>query len=345
LKTIRWKDGVVITVDQTLLPHRLVHLKLRTPNQIAKAIKNMKIRGAPLLGAAAALALAQTVYKSKAKSRASLLKELQKTAVLIKTTRPTAVNLFNSVDAVLKMAEEHPCSLKELRRYLIKKCLELIAEDAKVNRALSLHGAELIDTGDTVLTHCNAGELATVEYGTALGVIAAAHRRGKNIRVIATETRPLLQGARLTAYELKRKRIPFALITDNMVGYLMAQGIIDKVLVGADRILMSGHVINKIGTYTIAVLAKEHGIPFYVAAPTTTIDSENSVEEVVIEERNPKEVLELGGLRIAPKGIKTFNPAFDITPPHLVSALITEKGVIEVKPPKIRALLDASDGR
>jgi methylthioribose-1-phosphate isomerase len=320
---------LVVTVDQTKLPEKFVYLKLKTPKEIAEAIKNMKIRGAPLLGAAAALALAQTAYKSKPKTKKDLLEKLEKTSKLIKSTRPTAVNLFNSIDLVLDEAKKYEGAVKEFKDFVVKKCLEIVDMDAQINRMLSLKGAELIVDGDKILTHCNAGELATVQYGTALGVIKAAFRQGKKIQVVATETRPLLQGARLTAFELKKEKIPFILITDNMVGWVMQKGMISKVVVGADRILMSGHVINKIGTYSIAVLAKHHGIPFYVAAPISTIDQKSRVEEVIIEERKPEEILRFCGCKVAPKNTKVYNPAFDITPPELITGIITEKGVIK----------------
>ena len=339
MRTISWRKGLVVTVDQTKLPKKLVYLKLKTPKEVAKAIKEMRIRGAPLLGAASALALAQTAYKSKTKTKEGLLRELKKTGKLIKATRPTAVNLFNSIDLVLGEAEKFEGTFKEFKDFVIKKCLEIVEADAKVNYTLSLKGAELIFDGDKVLTHCNAGDLATVQYGTALGVIKAAFRQGKKIQVVATETRPLLQGARLTAFELKRERIPFTLITDNMVGWVMQKGMVDKVVVGADRILMSGHVINKIGTYSIAVLAKHHRIPFYVAAPTSTIDRKSRVGEVVIEERKPEEILSFCGCRIAPKNIKVYNPAFDITPPELVTGIITEKGIVKPTPEDLEKIL------
>ena len=328
MKTIRWSKGLIVTIDQTRLPEKLVYIKLRNPREIADAIKNMKIRGAPLIGAAAALALAQTAYHSKAKNAEDFINELKKTANLIRSTRPTAVNLFNAIDYILKLTKEFKGSVKELKKHILDECFRLVNKDYEINRQLSLKGAELIEDGDCILTHCNAGELATVGYGTALGVIKAAFMQGKKINVIITETRPLLQGARLTAFELKKAKIPFTLITDNMVGYVMWKGLIRKVIVGADRILLSGHVINKIGTYTIAVLAQKHSIPFYVAAPTSTIDSKNKIEDVIIEERKPDEVLTFMGRRITPKNVKVLNPAFDITPPELIAGIITEKGVI-----------------
>ncbi|MHC1564609.1 MAG: S-methyl-5-thioribose-1-phosphate isomerase [Candidatus Hecatellaceae archaeon] len=338
MRTIRWENGVVVTVDQSLLPRRLAFISLRNPRQVVKALKGMKIRGAPLIGAAAALALAQTAYKLKGKPKEKVLSELYRTARLVKAARPTAVNLFNAVDYVLRKAEEYH-SDRDFAQYVVDICLGFVEADAEINRMLGIHGAKLISPKDRILTHCNAGALATVEYGTALGVIREAREQGKSISVLATETRPLLQGARLTAFELKRMGVPFKLITDSMVGYVMYKGLVDKVIVGADRILSSGHVINKIGTYTIAVLAGRHGIPFYVAAPTTTFDLETPLDRVIIEERDAKEVLEVQGIRIAPRGVEALNPAFDITPPELVSAIITEKGVVKAKPDRIRSLL------
>jgi len=337
LRTIRWDNGVIVTVDQTLLPRKLKFIRLKNPREVVKALRTMKIRGAPVIGAAAALALAQVAYKLRNRPREKILEALYRAARMVREARPTAVNLFNAVDYVLREAENCP-EEENFAQYVVDKCLEYVEEDARRNRLLSIEGAKLISPKDRILTHCNAGELATVEYGTALGVIREAYLQGKNVSVLATETRPLLQGARLTAFELKRLGIPFKLITDNMVGYVMYRGLVDKVIVGADRILASGHVINKIGTYTIAVLAHRHGIPFYVAAPTTTFDLETPLERVVIEERNQREVLEIQGVRIAPRGVEALNPAFDITPPELVSAIITEKGVIPPKPEKIREI-------
>lgn len=339
MKTIRWNRGLIVTIDQTKLPEKLVYIKLRTPKEISDAIKDMKVRGAPLIGAAAALALAQTAYYSKAKNVDDFISELKKTASLIRSTRPTAVNLFNVTDYILKLAEEFDGSVEKLRKYVIGECLKLINRDYEINRQLSFKGAELINDGDSILTHCNAGELATVGYGTALGVIKTAFTQGKKINVIITETRPLLQGARLTAFELKKAKIPFTLITDNMVGYVMWKGLVHKVVVGADRVLLSGHVINKIGTYTIAVLAQKHGIPFYVAAPTSTIDSKGSIKDVIIEERKPEEVLTCMGKRITPGNVKVLNPAFDITPPELITGIITEKGIVKPLTEEIKNLI------
>lgn len=327
MRTIEWRDGTVITIDQMKLPHETVFLEMKTCDDIAEAIKNMKIRGAPLLGAAAAYALALAVYHSKAKNRGELINELEMAAEILRRTRPTAVNLFWALERILGKAKTFSGSVKELTAFVVEEAKQMADEDAEVNRLIGKHGAELICDGDLILTHCNAGALATVEYGTALGVIRAAWEQGKRIRVIATETRPKLQGARLTAYELKRDGIPVTLVTDNMVGYIMYKQLADKVIVGADRIVQDA-VINKIGTFTIAVLAKEHKIPFYVAAPKSTFDLTRKSANVTIEERKPEEVTHIGSQRIAPEGVDVLNPAFDITPLKYVTAIICESGIL-----------------
>jgi methylthioribose-1-phosphate isomerase len=245
---------------------------------------------------------------------------------MLRKTRPTAVNLFWAVERILNKARKKEGVVKEIVQTIIEEAEKISDEDAEANRKMGFYGAQLLNNGDVILTHCNAGSLATVEYGTALGVIRAATAQGKKIKVVATETRPLLQGARLTAYELKRDGIPVRLITDSMVGYVMFNGLINKVIVGADRIVRDA-VFNKIGTYTIAVLAKEHNIPFYVAAPTSTFDLVRSTEEVEIEQRKPEEVLYCGSKRTAPEDIEVLNPAFDATPLEYVTAIICEKGV------------------
>ncbi|MEM3737011.1 MAG: S-methyl-5-thioribose-1-phosphate isomerase [Candidatus Bathyarchaeia archaeon] len=328
METIRWQNGVIIAIDQTKLPHRLTRLRLKSPKEVADAIREMKIRGAPLLGAAAALALAQAAYRSKAKNKKQLLQDLEEAAELIKSTRPTAVNLFHGVKVILDYARGLDGEdLSEVVRSIIDRCLRLLDEDAEVNMRLSKIGAALLSEKETVLTHCNAGAFATVQHGTALGVIIQAHREGKRVEVIATETRPLLQGARLTAYELSSEGVPVRIIPDSAAGLVMQRGMVGKVILGADRILATGHVINKVGTYMLAVLARENRVPFFVVAPTSTIDPASRVDEVIIEERPPEEILEFSGKRIAPKGVGAFNPAFDITPPKFVSAIVTEKGV------------------
>jgi len=326
LRTIGWKDGAVITIDQTKLPNKTVFLKMKRCDEVASAIKEMKIRGAPLIGVAAAHGLALTACHSKAKDRDELIEEMKGSAEVLRKSRPTAVNLFWAVDRILERAEETLGNATDVAEAVVDEAQKMADEDVEVNRKMGEHGARLIKNGDVVLTHCNAGSLATVDYGTALGVIRAAWEKGKKIRVVATETRPKLQGARLTAYELKRDGVPVTLITDSMVGYIMSKQLVNRVLVGADRIVQDA-VINKIGTYTVAVLAHEHDIPFYVAAPRSTFDLNQTSEDVVLEERNPEEVTHFGHQRIAPSGIDVLNPAFDITPMKYVDAIICETGV------------------
>jgi len=326
MRTIEWRNGTVFTLDQTRLPLETITLKITTCDQMAEAIKHLRVRGAPLLGASAAFALALTAYHSKAINKEALLGELESAAETIKNTRPTAVNLFWATDRVLNKVQGFSGSTEALKALVVQEAQKIADEDTEQNRAIGRNGAALIKDGDTILTHCNAGELATVEYGTALGVIRAAWEQGKKIKVIADETRPLLQGARLTAYELKRDGIPVTLITDNMVGYVMHKGLVNCVVVGADRIVQDA-VFNKIGTYGVAVLAKEHNVPFYVAAPKSTFDLKRKAADVVIEERNPLEVTHFGGRQIAASGVDVLNPAFDATPLKYVSAIICESGV------------------
>jgi methylthioribose-1-phosphate isomerase len=337
MRTIKWCDGTVLTVDQTRLPHEIVTLELTTVDQMAEAIKNLRIRGAPLLGAAAGFALALAAYHSTAKDTKNLLAELEKAGTIVKGTRPTAVNLFWAIDRVLRQARYFSGNVEGLKELVLEEAQRIADEDAEANQAIGKNGARLIHDGDTVLTHCNAGELATVEFGTALGVIRAAWNEGKKIKVIATETRPLLQGARLTAYELKRDGIPVTLITDNMVGYVMHKHLVNAVVVGADRIVQDA-VVNKIGTFTVAVLAKEHGVPFYVAAPTSTFDLTHTSTNVIIEERKPTEVTHIGSQQIAASDVEVINPAFDITPLTYVSAIISESRVYDKNDfPKFRS--------
>lgn len=327
MRTLEWKDGVAITIDQTKLPTRTILLNMKGCGDVASAIKEMKIRGAPLIGVAAAFGLALTAYHSKTLRREQLMKELETSAQILRKTRPTAVNLFWAINRVLTKAKETTGDKKEVTEAVINEAKRMADEDIEVNHKMGEHGSSLVENGDVILTHCNAGGLATVGYGTALGVIFASWERGKKIRVIATETRPQLQGARLTAYELKRENIPVTLITDNMVGFVMAKKQVNLVIVGADRIVKDA-VINKIGTYSIAVLAKAHDIPFYVAAPISTMDLSHTSSEVIIEEREPKEVTHFRSRRIAPKNIEVMNPAFDITPMKYISGIITEIGVL-----------------
>ena len=326
MRMIKWQNGTVITPDQTKLPLQEVTLEIKTVEQMAEAIKTLRVRGAPLLGAAAGFGVALAAYHSKAKTKEKLISELEDAGSIIKLQRPTAVNLFWGIDRVLNKARSVSGSLEELKATVIAEAQKIADEDAAQNRAIGKNGAVLIVDGDTILTHCNAGELATVEYGTALGVVRAAWEQGKKIKVIADETRPLLQGARLTVYELKRDGIPVTLITDNMAGYVMSKGLVNKVIVGSDRIVQDG-VVNKIGTYSVAVLAHEHGIPFYVAAPKSTFDLAHKSVDVIIEERKPEEVTCIGSQQIAPDSVNVMNPAFDITPLKYVTAIICESRV------------------
>jgi len=326
-RTIEWRNGTVVTIDQTRLPQEVAILEMRSCIEVAEAIKTMKIRGAPLLGAAAAFAMALTASNSKAKSRDGLIGELEEAAEILRGTRPTAVNPFWAIDRILGKAKDFSGNAEALAIFVVEEAQKIADEDAAANRLIGKFGAELIHDGDVVLTHCNAGALATVEYGTALGVVRAAWEQGKKIRVVVPETRPKLQGARLTTYELKQDGIPVTLITDNMVGYVMYKRLVSKVVVGADRIVQNA-VINKIGTFTIAVLAREHSIPFYVAAPKSTFDLTRTSADVVIEERKPEEVTHMGSQRIAAEGVDALNPAFDITPLDYVTAIVCESGVL-----------------
>jgi len=329
MRTIEWKDGTVVTIDQTKLPHEVVFMKMRNCRQVASAIKDMRIRGAPLLGAAAAYGLALTAYHSKAEKREELMREMEESAEILRKTRPTAANLFWAIDRVVKKARETLGGVETATEAIIYEAQRIADEDVQMNRKIGEHGSKLINDKDVVLTHCNAGSLATVDYGTALGVIRAAWEQGKKVKVFVTETRPKLQGSRLTTYELQRDGIPVTLITDSMVGYVMSKQLISKVIVGADRIVQDA-VINKIGTYTIAVIAHEHDVPFYVAVPTSTFDLTHTSKEVVIEERSPEEITHIDSQRIAPSGIEALNPAFDVTPMKYVSAIICETGVLSV---------------
>jgi methylthioribose-1-phosphate isomerase len=327
MRMIKWQNGTVITPDQTKLPLQEVTLEINSVDQMAEAIKVLRVRGAPLLGAAASFGIALAAYHSNATSREKLLVELENAGSVIKRQRPTAVNLFWGVDRVLNKAKAVKGTVEDVQKAVIFEAQQVADEDASQNREIGKHGSILIKDGDTILTHCNAGELATVEYGTALGVIRAAWEEGKKIKVIADETRPLLQGARLTAYELKRDGIPVTLITDNMAGYVMSKGLVNLVIVGADRIVQDA-VFNKIGTYSVAVLAHEHKIPFYVAAPKSTFDLTQKATNIEVEERDPQEVTHIGRVQIAPKGIEVMNPAFDATPLKYVNAIVTESRII-----------------
>ncbi len=334
-KAIEWLDNKLRILDQSKLPHRQIFIDLSDYQDVVSAIKTMQIRGAPAIGVAAAYGIALGAQKLEAENRTRFFDEFGKILEAFATSRPTAANLFRAIDRMKKAARGNDVS--EIKRVLIDEAKQIHDEEIEATTQLSQLGAELIEGGFTILTHCNAGPLATAGYGTALGVIKAANDQGKRISVIATETRPLLQGARLTAWELKQADIPVTLITDSMAGYFMSQGKINCVIVGADRIAANGDIANKIGTYTLAVLAKENNIPFYVACPTSTIDpSLSSGAEIPIEERSPEEVTHIQGIPIAPEGVNAANPAFDITPHKYITAIITEKGII--KEPYVKGL-------
>jgi len=327
---MEWKDGAVVTINQTRLPNKLAFLKMRNCREVASAIREMRIRGAPLIGVAAAYGLALTAYHSKAPNRKELIKQIEASANILRNTRPTGANLFWALDRVLKKARETSGSVKAVVKAVVDEARRIAKEDTETNRKIGENGSKLIQNGDAILTHCNAGALATVEHGTALGVIRTAWAQDKKIRVYVTETRPRLQGARLTAFELKHDGIPVTLVTDSAVGYLMSNRLVNKVVVGADRVVRDA-VINKIGTYTIAVLAHEHGVPFHVAVPTSSFDLTQTSEDVVIEERDADEVTHFGSERITPLGVRALNPAFDVTPLKYVSSIVCERGVLTVE--------------
>jgi methylthioribose-1-phosphate isomerase len=327
LRTVTWDRGKVKMIDQTALPIRFSYVTYSTPEQVATAIRTMVVRGAPAIGVAAAMGLALAAKRSNAVRLPDLIRDMEASAAILRSTRPTAVNLFWGVDRVMRKAKA-ATSAKEAREAVVAEVRAMEEEDIEANRRLGKYGADLIDDGDTVLTQCNAGALATVGYGTALGVVRAAVEQGKLVKVLVPETRPALQGARLTAFELSRDRIPCTLISDTAVGHMLSLGRVDKVVVGADRITKDGYVFNKIGTYQEAVLAKRHGVPFYPAAPVSTFDLSRNHDQVTIEERGAEEVFQIRGRRIAPKGVPIANPAFDMTPPELVSSMITNRGII-----------------
>jgi methylthioribose-1-phosphate isomerase len=328
MKAIEWLGNRVRILDQTRLPQKEVYLELDRYQDIVSAIKELKIRGAPAIGVAGAYGVALGALKIKAKVKADFLKKLRALSQALADTRPTARNLFRALDRMLKAAESGE-DVEQIKKALIDEATRIHTEEAEATLKLSWFGAELVKDGFTVLTHCNTGALATAGYGTALGIIIQAREQGKRLKVLATETRPLLQGARITAWELQKANIPFTLITDSMAGYFMSRGEVDCVIVGADRIASNGDTANKIGTYTLAVLAKEHNIPFYVAAPLTTIDpSLGSGDEIPIEQRSPDEVTRIQGIAIAPAGVEAANPAFDVTPHKYITAIITESGII-----------------
>lgn len=329
-RTIEWDDGVVRTVDQRRLPAEYALVELTDHTDVARAIREMYIRGAPAIGAAAGFGLALAAWNSNATTREEMLNELNQAAAVLRAARPTAANLFWALDRVLQRAHDEALRAPdEIRQAVLDEAQQIADEDVEANRRIGQYGAALIPSGATVLHHCHTGALATVDYGTALGVIRAAHEQGKAIHVLVDETRPRLQGARLTAWELQHLGIPHTLIVDSAAGHFLRAGQVDLVIVGADRVARNGDVANKIGTYMLAVLARENSIPFYVAAPTSTIDlAVASGDDIPIEERSPEEVTRIGRERIAPDGVRAANPAFDITPHRYVTAIITEKGVV-----------------
>jgi methylthioribose-1-phosphate isomerase len=329
IKTLEWTADGVRFIDQTKLPTEEVYVTCRTYQEVATAIHDMIVRGAPAIGVAAAMGVALGIQQSSAKDEQSLRREFDQIAKAIGKTRPTAVNLFWATRRMREKLDSlagHP--LPEIKTALVREAQQMYLEDIAANETMGRHGATLLPNSGGVLTHCNAGALATCGYGTALGVIRAAIAAGKKIHVFADETRPFLQGARLTAWELTKDGIQTTVIADNMAGAIMRQGKIKAAVVGADRIAANGDVANKIGTYTVAVLAKEHGIPFYVAAPWSTVDMNTpSGDQIPIEQRSPKEVTHHGGKQMAPDGVLVENPAFDITPNQYVTAIVTERGI------------------
>jgi len=326
LRTVEWKNNKVIMIEQTKLPNELIFVEYDDFNQIANAIKTLIVRGAPAIGVSGAFGLGLAVLQSKATSKDELISDLQIAKNILFATRPTAVNLGWGLEKIMNIAKTGN-SVEEIRELVISTAKKMADDDIEINKTMGKNGAPLFNDNDTIMTHCNAGALATVAYGTALGVIRATRESGKNIKVIATETRPIQQGSRLTAFELKHDGFDVSLIPDTAVGYSMANGLVNKVVVGADRIVKTGHVFNKIGTYQVATMAKQHGIPFYVAAPLSTIDMKTKAEDVVIEMRDGSEVTGIGNQKTAPDDIAVINPAFDMTPPELISGIITEKGV------------------
>ena len=331
IQTVEWINGKVRMVDQTRIPVKFVYLELVNYHQVARAIKEMIVRGAPAIGVAAAMGMALAANSSKARNREQLLKDLRVAGDVLCSSRPTARNLFWAVERINRRAAVASGEVKDITSEIVLEAQKVAREDVESNQKIGEYGSALIKDGDTILTHCNAGTLATVSYGTALAPIRTAVKQGKRVSVIATETRPRLQGAKLTVYELLRDGIPVTLVVDGAVGYVMRRGMIQAAIVGADRIT-ADNVANKIGTYQVALAAQANNVPFYVAAPTSTFDLKERI--IKIEERDPKEVTHIGGKRIPPRGVTVFNPAFDITPVKLVTGFITEKGVL--RPEELR---------
>ena len=332
-KTLEWTNEGVVMIDQRKLPSQEVYPVFRSYQEVAQAIKDMVVRGAPAIGVAAAMGVALGAKQIEGADLQEFEKQFVHICETLAATRPTAVNLFWAIERMKRVFEQHlrKGNVTTVKQALEAEAIQMHQEDIDLNRQMGRHGANLIGEDQCVLTHCNAGALATAGYGTALGVIRAAVEQGKRVHVFADETRPFLQGARLTAWELQKDQIPVTLITDNMAGYFMRQGKIDCVIVGADRIAANGDVANKIGTYSVAVLAKENNIPFYVAAPISTLDlSLPTGDQIPIEQRPHREVTHIQGSAIAPEGVEVANPAFDITPNRYVSAIVTERGIVRM---------------
>ncbi len=338
IATIKWDKDAVKIIDQTLLPNRLVYLKFKDVKGFWHAIKKLQVRGAPALGVAAAYGVYLGIKDSRAKNFGEFMRDLEGVIKFLGSARPTAVNLFWGLDRMRRAAVKNKDkNVPVIKKAMLTEAHRVFEEDRAICRKMADHGARLIRDGDVILTHCNAGALATADYGTALGVIYRAKEQGKRIRVYADETRPLLQGARLTSWELMKEGIDVTLICDNMAACVMSQGKITKVIVGADRITLNGDAANKIGTYGVAVLAKYHKIPFYVVAPVSTIDFRmEDGGQIPIEERHSDEITTIQGRRLAPKGVKTYCPAFDVTPAELITAIVTEKGIF--KPNEIKRI-------
>ena len=343
IPTIEWVDGRIHLIDQTLLPNEFNQIYCDDVESVWEAIKSLRVRGAPAIGIAGALGAVLGIWKSKATNYLDFSSELKEVIDYLATSRPTAVNLFWALERIKQTAEKHKdLEIAQLKNVLLDEAQNIIEEDRARCRAIGQHGLDLIHNGDTILTHCNAGGLATSDYGTALAVMFSAHDSGKNISVYADETRPLLQGARLTAWELMQAGIDVTLICDNMAAQVMKEGKIQSVIVGADRIAANGDTANKIGTYNVAILANVHDIPFYVAAPTSTLDLSLKTGDLIpIEQRAAEEVTEGFGSRTAPEGVNVYSPAFDVTPAHLITAIITEKGIAH--PPYEKSLASQSD--
>jgi methylthioribose-1-phosphate isomerase len=337
MRTIEMINGVVKMIDQRKLPRVFEIVECRDYRAVADAIKDMTIRGAPAIGAAAAFGLALAALESRAISRDDLVRDLDAAEKILRATRPTAVNLMWALDRVMNAARAQNLDASGLRDFVVAEAQKIAEEDVAINTAMAKNGAALIDDGDTILHHCNTGPLATVDIGTALGCIIEAHRQGKRVHVLVDETRPRLQGARLTAWELMQYGVPMTLIADNAAGHYLRKGVVKKCFVGSDRVAANGDVANKVGTYKVAVVARENGVPFYAVMPTSTIDMSLANGDLIeIEERDAREVTHIEGVPIAPEGVRVGNPAFDVTPYKYITALVTERGV--VRPPFVENL-------